>query len=192
MAPGRCGSNSKSILFKLIILNNSLVIQCKSALRWMPHELTNGKSTLVQVMAWCHQAASHYLNQCWSRFMSPYGVTRPQWVNSLFRTADIGVHVDHISHVSIEKFLFSSILDFKHVHWNTVIRATFTWDTFFKVPYHRLFPMRCSEWIIRNKGTKLQDTKPLPEPILPNNKPRGNFTGNSQNIDLWYDSYIMI
>ena len=22
-------------------------------------------STLVQVMAWCHQATSHYLNQCW-------------------------------------------------------------------------------------------------------------------------------
>ena len=22
-------------------------------------------STLAQVMAWCHQAASHYLNQCW-------------------------------------------------------------------------------------------------------------------------------
>ena len=23
------------------------------------------KSTLVQVMAWCHQASSHYLSQCW-------------------------------------------------------------------------------------------------------------------------------
>ena len=23
------------------------------------------KSTVVQVMAWCHQAPSHYLNQCW-------------------------------------------------------------------------------------------------------------------------------
>ena len=33
-------------------------------------------------MAWCHQATSHYLSQCWPRFMSPYGVVRPQWVNS--------------------------------------------------------------------------------------------------------------
>ena len=32
-------------------------------------------------MAWCCQATSHYLNQCWPRSMSPYGVTRPQWVN---------------------------------------------------------------------------------------------------------------
>ena len=31
-------------------------------------------------MAWCHQATSHYLNKCWPRSMSPYGVTRPRWV----------------------------------------------------------------------------------------------------------------
>ena len=33
-------------------------------------------------MPWCHQATSHYLNQCWHRSMPPYGVTRPQWVNT--------------------------------------------------------------------------------------------------------------
>ena len=38
------------------------------------------QSTLVQVMAWCRQATSHYLNQCWPRSLSSYGVTRPQWV----------------------------------------------------------------------------------------------------------------
>ena len=52
------------------------------ALRWMSLDLTDEKSTMVQVMAWCHQATSHYLSQCWSRSMSPDGVTRPQWVNS--------------------------------------------------------------------------------------------------------------
>ena len=31
-------------------------------------------------MAWCRQATSHYLSQCWPRSMSPYGVTRPQWI----------------------------------------------------------------------------------------------------------------
>ena len=29
-------------------------------------------------MAWCRQATSHYLNQCWPRSPTPYGVTRPQ------------------------------------------------------------------------------------------------------------------
>ena len=30
-------------------------------------------------MAWCRQATNHYLNQCWSRSRSPYGINRPQW-----------------------------------------------------------------------------------------------------------------
>ena len=33
-------------------------------------------------MAWCRQATSHYLNQCWPRSLSPYGIIRPQWVKS--------------------------------------------------------------------------------------------------------------
>ena len=47
----------------------------------MPQDLTDEKSAFVQVMAWCRQATSHYLNQCWPRSPMPYGVTRPQWVN---------------------------------------------------------------------------------------------------------------
>ena len=49
----------------------------------MPQDLTDDKSTLVQVMAWCRQATSHYLNQCWPRSMSPYAVTMPQWVKKV-------------------------------------------------------------------------------------------------------------
>ena len=50
----------------------------------MSLDLTDDKSTLVQVMAWCHQATSHYLSQCWPRPVSPYGVIRPQWVKANF------------------------------------------------------------------------------------------------------------
>ena len=45
--------------------------------------LIDDKSTLVQVMAWCRQATSHYLSQWWPRSLSPYGIVRPQWVNTL-------------------------------------------------------------------------------------------------------------
>ena len=55
-----------------------------NVLRWMPQDLTDDQSTLVQVMAWCCQATSHFLNQCWPRSPPPYGVTRPQWVNANF------------------------------------------------------------------------------------------------------------
>ena len=50
------------------------------ALRRMSLDLSDDKSTLVQLMAWCHQATSHYLRQCWPRSQSPYDVTRPQWL----------------------------------------------------------------------------------------------------------------
>ena len=45
-----------------------------------PWELNGDTSALVLVMAWCHQAPSHYLLQCWTRSQTPYGITRPQWV----------------------------------------------------------------------------------------------------------------
>ena len=48
----------------------------------MSWDFTDDRSTLVQVMAWCRQTTSHYLSQCWPRSLSPYGVTRPQWVKA--------------------------------------------------------------------------------------------------------------
>ena len=43
-APLRCGGDFQSTIFE----------------KQLHHE----KSTLVQVMAWCHQATSHYLSHC--------------------------------------------------------------------------------------------------------------------------------
>ena len=57
------------------------IVSWTLALMWIPQNFTNEKLTLVQVMAWCHQATSHYLSQCWPRFISPYGITRPESVN---------------------------------------------------------------------------------------------------------------
>ena len=64
-------------------MNDGWGISRKTALGWMLLDLTDNKSTLAQLMGWCRQATSHYLSQCWPRFMSPYGVARPQWVNRL-------------------------------------------------------------------------------------------------------------
>ena len=85
LAPGRFEGNLRRVIFKLILMIGGWDIFCKIVLRSMSMDLTDDKSTLVQVMAWCRQATSHYLYQCWPRSMSPYGITRPQWVNSLFR-----------------------------------------------------------------------------------------------------------
>ena len=73
--------------FRYVILKRNLVmdgwgISCEIALIWTSLDFTDDQSTLVQVMAWCCQATSHYLSQCWPRSLSPYGVTRPQYFSA--------------------------------------------------------------------------------------------------------------
>ena len=82
LAPGRFKVNFRWVIFRLILVVNGSGISCETAIIWVSLDHTYDKSTLVQVMAWCHQATSHYLSQCWPRSLSQYGVTRPQWVNS--------------------------------------------------------------------------------------------------------------
>ena len=82
LAPGRFEWNFRHIIFKLMLVIDGWGISCEIALIWMSLDFTDDQSTLGQVMAWCCQATSHYLSQCWPRSLSPYGVTRPQWVKS--------------------------------------------------------------------------------------------------------------
>ena len=53
------------IVFMLILVIDGWDISWEIALRWMPLNLADHKSKSIQVMAWCHQATSHYLSQCW-------------------------------------------------------------------------------------------------------------------------------
>ena len=83
LAPGRSLCDFRNVIFNLALLIGILKSSYDNVLIRIPQDLTDDKSTLVQVMAWCHQATSHYLNQCWPRSPMPYGITRPQWVNTL-------------------------------------------------------------------------------------------------------------
>ena len=82
LRPVRSDSNLKCAIFKHILVTAIESIPWDFLLMWIP-DFINDKSTLVQVMTWCHQAPSHYLNQCWVRSVTPYSITRPQWVNTL-------------------------------------------------------------------------------------------------------------
>ena len=101
LAPGKFEWNFSYLILQIISVIDGWGISCEMILTWMPQDVTDDKSTLVPVMAWCRQATSHYLSLCWPRSMSPYGVIRPQWVNSLSQTLGIEVHVIHISRVII-------------------------------------------------------------------------------------------
>ena len=70
--------------------------------RGMSLDLTYDKSTLVQVMAWCREATSHYRSQCWPRSLSSYGVTRPHWVN---------IYWHFISFVKADKLITNDVVN---------------------------------------------------------------------------------
>ena len=82
LATGEFEWNYTHVIFKQILVIDGWGIPCKIALMWISLDFTNDQSALVQVMAWCRQATSHYIGQCWSRSLLPYGVARPQWVYS--------------------------------------------------------------------------------------------------------------
>ena len=65
LAPGGLHCSLKLVNFKLISTTNCIF--CEIVIRWVPRNLTDHLSTLVQAMAWCHRATSHYLSQCWPR-----------------------------------------------------------------------------------------------------------------------------
>ena len=82
LAPGKFEWNFKQVIFKRILVIDDWGISCEIALIWMSLDFTDDQSTLVQVMAWCHQATSHYLSQCWPRSLSPCMVSLGhKWVN---------------------------------------------------------------------------------------------------------------
>ena len=82
MAPGKSEWNFRYVIFRRILVTDNWGISCEIALIWMSLNFTDGQSALIQVMAWCCQATSHYLSQCWPRSLSPYDVSRPQWVKA--------------------------------------------------------------------------------------------------------------
>ena len=57
-------ASGKNSIFKLALLIGTFRAPFDKVLRLMIQKLTDDKSTLVQVMAWCRQATSHYMSQC--------------------------------------------------------------------------------------------------------------------------------
>ena len=78
LALGRCGSDIVSV-FKLNLRIYILSTSCEIGFRIVAKNPIDDESKLAQVMAWCLQAISHHLSQCWPRSMPPFRVIGPQW-----------------------------------------------------------------------------------------------------------------
>ena len=77
LAPGRSGFNFKCAIFNLVLLIGIFRSFYDNALRWMSWDLSEDKSTLVQVMARCRQALQCVL------FMMTVWVVQPKSIKIL-------------------------------------------------------------------------------------------------------------
>ena len=111
LAPGRSGSDFTSVFFKHILHIDILCTFCEIVCRRVSQNPFANKTMLVQVMARCCQATSHYLSQCWPSSISPHDVTRPHWVKHV-----LSMHIYdcwYISYIS------------NHLHSLTIQLCTF-------------------------------------------------------------------
>ena len=63
LSPGVSWCNLKKNVIFILVLLIGIFRSYDNTLGWMPWKFTDYKSTLVQVMAWFHQATSHYFSQ---------------------------------------------------------------------------------------------------------------------------------
>ena len=143
--PDWCSFDFECEIFKYISVITFMNISSAITFRWMVRDPTDDKSTLVQVTIMCHQATSHYLNQCWLRSMMLNGITRPHWVNSAAPAGKINKHFDYIA------FKYISMIDNKSVA---------TINVLWSVPPHFLGNNLVLDQVI------VWYQKPLPDPRL--------------------------
>ena len=69
LVPGKFSWNLRYVVVKPIVVIDGWGMADIHLVKlpWDEHslDLTDGKTALIQVMAWCRQATSHYLRQCW-------------------------------------------------------------------------------------------------------------------------------
>ena len=125
LAPRRSKRNFREVIFKLILVIYDWGISGEIVLTWTPQDLTDDKSTLVQVMALCRQATSHYLSQCWHSSPSPY---RPQWVKCIIIKSIVVITFMGISSAIVFRWKALDLTDDKYWQHKTITLANANTD----------------------------------------------------------------
>ena len=82
------------------------------------------KGTSVQVMTWCCQTTNYFLSRCWLRSLSPYGITKPQWVHHhiIIPCHIVSLSQDQCLIARMWKYELDYLLTFKklYMQWTTI------------------------------------------------------------------------
>ena len=81
LAPGKFEWNFKCAIFKWILVADGWGISCDFSPNMNMTGLHLWSINIDSGNGLVPSGNNHYLSQCWPRYVLPYGVTRPQWVN---------------------------------------------------------------------------------------------------------------
>ena len=132
-------------------------------------------------MAWCRQVTSHYLNQCWPGPMTPYGITRPQWVNRSPSFPPVNCHSWQSWNIIFHKLCFITILtrwgrDKMAAIFQTTFSNAFSWMKMCKfrlrfislkyVPKGPINKKKNIPTLVQIMAWRRPGDKPLSEPMM--------------------------
>ena len=150
-------------------MQNSSLGTGETALILIPQNLTNEKSALVQVMAWCRQATSHYLSQCSSIFLASSGCNKLRWISPTYNHPSLSlctvinplllIYLSSVmqSEVNVSLSCLKQLLIFRFVIWFPDFPqggnpSSAQWTRGRRRPAGDTTPGR--QWRIRNAGGK--------------------------------------
>ena len=111
--------NFRWSIFSLIWAIDGWCISNENTLRQLSVNLTDDKSTLVQVMVWCRQATSLFLSRWCENFMSPYCLIRPQLVTLWCVQSWEKAHPVQCSNLYLTKTDINETLSINHLKTKT-------------------------------------------------------------------------
>ena len=162
LAPGRSSWDFINVIFNLVLLIGVFKSSYDNVLRWMPQDLTGDKSTLVQVMAWCHQATRHYLSQCWPRSLSPSGVTRPQWVK-ICRSVPFQwwgmTYNANVQYFTSQQNVITPDFCYNMTPYSMILHVTKWCRKYIRFWTHKKHPTSCLHWQNSNAGNMIVSWK---------------------------------
>ena len=132
-----------NVIFKPIWWVN-ILSTCEIALRWMTLNTFDDKSRLVQVMACCRQAPSHYLSQWWPRSMSlnkcnPIQTVSPYGITIGHKEFKFGISVHWLMTIIQQQWLIQELLSKEnaetHFNWRTPYVGKFSHEIGYEI-YH--------------------------------------------------------
>ena len=119
--------DNQCIILYYILMMDNLSISREIAMRWISQDLTDDKSTLVQVIDWCHQ---HCSGLSWKKSLVLIRILIKQGKSEGFESCDRPIVRKRPIWVKIGDVLYRVTLKFDGWPWKTIGHLSFAVSSF--------------------------------------------------------------